>query len=539
MTGTLEDWQPTRTSTAIVVLTTVVTAAVLANAAAVGWPAIAGAVGAVLLAVAIWMAGWERYQAIGAGIASLLVLPVGLGIVATTIGTILVLAGSLFPVSEAGAVPTTVIDMVARAMVVAGVAAAVFGAATATRGVLDQRIIEQAATTSIRTVVVPFLLWVGLALTGLLQFLEANDAGPGVATVVSDLLTAINEVFFQPDQLGAHLPTFLLMVGVALLAIQRGFNALPIMELLAGSGDGNSRRETVERVDSTLFWGGAAVLAAFPVATVVHLAVPPQQLRPMVGPGTYDVVAGVTTAPELRSLAWWSTVLGLATTLAVWLLRRVVQTANDRIGRILAPFAGGVVVSGVALVYAAPILATVVGWTGEQLPGEFGTEFTTVTENLVGVYGARTLVLGAVTAMIVLAASAVAVLWVVLAVRYVDERTAGITIASLALFNAAAFAGVLDVSNAVVLGALVAALLVWDAGEFGVTLGQEVGRRARTRRAELVHSTGTLAVGGVGVGVALLITERSVTDIGLGTGPVALGLLVVLGGLLLLVVALR
>jgi hypothetical protein len=105
--------------------------------------------------------------------------------------------------------------------------------------------------------------------------------------------------------------------------------------------------------------------------------------------------------------------------------------------------------------------------------------------------------------------------------------------------NSAAFAGVLDVSNALVLVALVAAVMVWDAGEFGVTLGQEIGRRANTRRGELVHATGTLAVGGFGAGIALFISGQSIGAVDAGTGLVALGLVTVLGGLLLLVVALR
>jgi len=72
-----------------------------------------------------------------------------------------------------------------------------------------------------------------------------------------------------------------------------------------------------------------------------------------------------------------------------------------------------------------------------------------------------------------------------------------------------------------------------------VTLGEEIGRRANTRRAELVHATRTLAVGGVGAGVALLIGGQSVGAVDAGTSPVALGLVAVLGGLLLLVIALR
>ena len=44
----------------------------------------------------------------------------------------------------------------------------------------------------------------------------------------------------------------------------------------------------------------------------------------------------------------------------------------------------------------------------------------------------------------------------------------------------------------------IAAVLVWDVGEFGTTLGHEIGGGSGARRTELVHATGMLAVGGVG-----------------------------------------
>jgi hypothetical protein len=45
------------------------------------------------------------------------------------------------------------------------------------------------------------------------------------------------------------------------------------------------------------------------------------------------------------------------------------------------------------------------------------------------------------------------------------------------------------------------ALLAWDYGENAITLGEQLGREADTRRAELVHAAAALGVGAVGSGV--------------------------------------
>ncbi|MCU4800568.1 hypothetical protein OB920_09315 [Halobacteria archaeon HArc-gm2] len=539
MTGhdAVDDPEPTRTSTLVVVLASVLTAATLVRAADVVWPALLGAMGAVTLAGVVWASGWERHEAAGSVLASVLVLPVGVGIVAATAGTVLVLAGGLFPVPSAADVPGTVIALTARAAVVTGAVAAVFGATTATRGVLDADTLEDATTTAVRTAVVPFCLAILLAGSAALQFLESNAAGPGIQTVVGDVLRGITSLFFQPDPLGPHLPTFAVMAGAALLAAHRGVHALPITELLPENETGDDYRERIEAGQRRLFWAGLVVVAAAPIAAIVHLAVPPRQLRAALGSGLYDVVLAVTANPALRSLAWWLILCGVAVAGVVWLLRRLVQSSPDRIGSVLAPFAGGVGVVALAFAVSDNTVFKSVAWVADQLPGKFSVQFMDAATPVMNVYGFTTIGVAAAAALLFLATVAVSALWAVLATGYVEGRTAGVTIASLALFNTAAFAGVLDVSNVLVLGALVGAVLVWDAGEFGVTLGQEVGRLANTRRAELVHATGTLAVGGVGAGVALLIGGVGAVDA--STGPVALGLVAVLGGLLLLVVALR
>jgi uncharacterized membrane protein len=102
-----------------------------------------------------------------------------------------------------------------------------------------------------------------------------------------------------------------------------------------------------------------------------------------------------------------------------------------------------------------------------------------------------------------------------------------------------AFAGTVAAPAWLVFGGLVASLFVWDAGRYGTVLGREIGRRAPTSEAELVHAGGTLAVGALGTVGAVAL--------GSGLGPegltpsstTLLALAGALAGVVLLVAALR
>jgi len=76
-------------------------------------------------------------------------------------------------------------------------------------------------------------------------------------------------------------------------------------------------------------------------------------------------------------------------------------------------------------------------------------------------------------------------------------------------------------------------LVVWDSGEYAITLGRQVGRNGPTRRQELRNAAASLSVAGVSVGAGwvVLTTPHS------GVSPVTTVPLAV--GLFLLLVALR
>jgi len=80
-----------------------------------------------------------------------------------------------------------------------------------------------------------------------------------------------------------------------------------------------------------------------------------------------------------------------------------------------------------------------------------------------------------------------------------------------------------------VLGATVAAALVWDLGENSVSLGRQVGRKATTYWNETVHGVGSVLVGAVSAGGAYVA-------FGFGTGGQPLeGVVVLLVAIVLLV----
>jgi len=527
--------RPTTTSTALVVLATLLTATVLVRAIGVAMPATLGGIGAVTLGIAIWTAGWERYRAVGTGLTSLLALPVGIGLVAATIGTVIVLAGVLFPVPSLSQLPATVIDLTARAMVVVGAVGAVFGATVAVGNVLDRETAKRATTASLKTTLVPLALGLTLVVGKILAYLESNTDVLGVGAIVGDLLRTTTTVLFAPPPARPNVTSFLLFVVLALLVTRRVLAALPVSELATGT----TAEDAIETVHSSLFWIATVATLGIPVGILADFLVPASQLRQLVSPPLFDTLTALTTDPGLRGLLWWTIVVGVAILVAVALLQHLVQRSADQIGATLAPFAAGALVVVATTAVAESVLSTLLDWVADTLPGAFGPQFRELSSLVVEFYGPLALVMTAAGLVVLVATVALTALWLALLTKYLDDRTAGVGLASVALFQTAAFAGVVGVSTTVLFGSLIAAVLVWDIGEFGTTLGREIGRSRGTRRTELVHATGMLAVGGVGAAAAMVIESDSVGVISVASGTVVLGLVAVLAGLLALLVALR
>ena len=108
-----------------------------------------------------------------------------------------------------------------------------------------------------------------------------------------------------------------------------------------------------------------------------------------------------------------------------------------------------------------------------------------------------------------------------------SRRLLGVSVAFLLL--GVLFAGLVGAPPESLLVAMVATVLVWDAGENAISVGEQLGREADTRRLEVVHlAAGTaLATAVAGVGYA-------VYEVASGGQPAAAIVLLLLGAILLI-----
>lgn len=105
--------------------------------------------------------------------------------------------------------------------------------------------------------------------------------------------------------------------------------------------------------------------------------------------------------------------------------------------------------------------------------------------------------------------------------------------AALVVFGAVVFSGVGGAHPGPLLVSLVALVVAWDAAEQAINVGEQLGREARTRRAESVHVATTTVVGLGGAAVGYGAYRLA------GSGQPASAVVVLLLGTVLIVWALR
>ncbi|WP_276254388.1 DUF7519 family protein [Halomontanus rarus] len=80
----------------------------------------------------------------------------------------------------------------------------------------------------------------------------------------------------------------------------------------------------------------------------------------------------------------------------------------------------------------------------------------------------------------------------------------GLALGTIALFATVAVAALEGLEPLVVFAGVAASVLVWDLGENALTMNAQLGDAVDTREPELVHATGSLAVGVFGTGLAAI-----------------------------------
>jgi len=524
--------RPTRTSTVIALAVTLATVGALVwQVELVAVPTVLGAVGAAWLAASLWLVDRDGREATTALVASILVVPVGAGVLAATTVTVLLAMGAVFPVAERTLISVGILVVVGYAGVTTGCVLAVLGLALGVRDVVTTAGLAAYTRVSVFAGTVPAVVAAVLVLLPVV-FGDAGTtlSGTGVSTVVGPLLSP------TPPQL--HLATFALAVVLAAGGLRVALSVLPVVELLADSGLGETSERRVSRAGRVL--SGMAVVAgmATVAGSLLELQFSPTELAAALGPA-YRAIQGVTTAGGLRVILVGTASLAFAASAVSVVARRIARQPGETRGERITPFVGGGLVTVFVLGVADPVYRRGTARTAEVLPGVVGDEFRLVATELADVFGEG--------ALLVLLATILAgvPLTVVLALRglrrlgYLSAATAGYAMASTGMFVATVFAGTLDAPVPLVFGGVVASIAVWDMGQFGTTLGREVRHTAGTRSVELVHAGGTVLVGIVGVGAALGVGWVLPGTGGAETPAAVTALLAVVTGILLLVAALR
>jgi hypothetical protein len=535
------NWAPTRASTAVALSGTAGGVGVLAFAAGVPKGAAVAAAGAVCLAIALWLLTFERWQAPATLAASLLLVPAGAGVVVGVGYESLVAFAVSFPASSPTRIAGEILRIVGVIAVLWGCTIAVFGAAASVRGVATSRSVADCLGLVTRVALLPASLFIALAGHALVTNLEL-----GAASAVGELISSATGWLFAPPAGQVHLLQFGVLAGAASYASHRALRDLPTRELAGEASVGDAKiADALTSLRRGL--GGVLLLVAMgvPVAFVLE-AVPPAEAGLGVLPeAVHDLLVTVTSSAGLRRLLWWVTLVSGTLAGVAALVRRSSRASTRGLLVGYAPFAAGMAVVAGARVAHEPVFRGLAGFVAGRLEPPLSSRFSTLSEGVVAFYGSETVVLGLMAGVLTLAVGGVFALRLAFALGFVSDRAAGSSLAGGGLFLAAAFAGTVDAPFWLVLAELVVALVVWDAGAFATTLGFEVGRRATTRRVELLHGLAVLSVGAVGAiaagGLARVVpTGASAGGVSGGElGGLSVALFGAVAGVVLLVMALR
>lgn len=534
------NWTPTRASTALALVVTAAGVAALTAAVGVRTGALVAAGGAACLAVAFRLLDFDRWEVPATLAASLLLVPAGAG-VAVGIGYELVAAfAASFPAASQTGVVGQTLRIAGVLAVLWGSTLAVFGAVGSIRGDLTGRSVRRTRDHAAGVALPPVVAFVALAGRALVANLS-----PEVAEVPAELVGSAADWLLAPAPGRLHALGFGVAFAGASVAVHWAVQTLPLRALAGESSFGDV--EAVRAVDALRRATGSVLTAAalgLPVAFLLFVGAEAGVVREVLPRSAYRPLVTLTSAPGLRrSLVGVAAVAG-ALAAGAALVRRLSRVSARELLADYAPVLAGVgVLAGVFAVHGA-VRRTLVGFVAGRLDQPLAGRFREAADGIVTFYGSETVVLGLVAGVLALTAIGLFVLSVWFLLGFVGDRAAGTALAGTGLFVAAAFAGTVGAPLWVLLGGLVAGLVVRDVGEFGATLGAEVGRRGKRDRVELLHALASLGVGGLAALAAGRLVGVTGTDwLGVGSGGAVGGVVLALVGavaaVVLLVLALR
>lgn len=523
---------PTNTSATLAIVVTIgVIGTLLWRIPEVRLPVVVGAIGALALAVGLRTATGQ-----GSGmelLASLLTLPIALGLFGGVFLAAIRLIRAIFPVPDASLLSLGSLILVSYVGVVLGATVALIGITVGRRGGLSRESVRAYAEVAFITCIPPAVI--GGLLAGAAIATGEGSTPTALASAVASFVTG---AFVSTTPGATNLGTFLLALAIALAGVRLAVTALPIRELREEIGDPITEWRSDRRV-RILTVGAGLAAAGGVVFVLVEQFVSEQFVTNVIGSTAGRGIAVVTTFTPLR----WLLVLIGAVTLTSAAIAYTVQwsarSSPDMLRERLAVIAGGVVLTAVAVASAPWLYNRVVEAVASRLPATVGVEFETRTAELASSFGEATVIVLLTAFLIGLTGFLVGFVRLLLSLGYLSERAAGYSLASCGLFVGVLFGATIGFPRWLVFVGVAGTFVVWDAGRFGSTLGREIGDRAAEPSVELTHVVGTVAVGIVAVSVALGVAVwlESTVVISAETSVIALASIVV--GIVALIEALR
>jgi len=530
--GSSRGVSPTRTSAAIAALGTVaVVGGLLARVDDVLWPVLLGTVGAVLFGLSCWLLSRDRFETVARPLVSVLTLPVALGLFGSSGVASLVLASSLFPVQSSDLFSTTALTIAAHVGVVFGCTTAALGLTLGSLNAVTATSLRRYSAATFGTALVPGLVAATLVAEGVVF----RDGGP-LSTLV-DVLALLWAWLTAGESVGLELTGFLFVLGAAVAGVLAAVVVLPVRALVRGNGREQTADLNVDRLQTRLTLAAGALVVLQLLALGVELVYSREGLGGLLGTTPSRLLYGLAGVRPLRAVLLVVALTAVTAAVLAALARRVAGRSLESRAATVGPLVGGVVVTAVAVVVAEPVYETVLSLLLESTPQSTAANLERTSAELTATYGVETFAVALGFGLVAGTLCFVLLLRLALFFGYLSETSPGYSLAGGGLFLGVVAAGTLDVGLWLVFGGVLGALLVWDVGRFGTTLGREMGGATATRETELVHAGGTLLVGLVGALAGRALVTQSLWTIPSGQTSVAVLALAV--GLVSFAIALR
>lgn len=478
-------WRPTLFSTVTAVTIASVSIIGLAVMVETLLPALLGTVAGGALGVTVIAVGTATRR---------VTVAIG-GFLATFSGLAVLAAISSAVLTQAPWPPVPPFDVLAAAPLLfafAGIATG-FGAFAAAR---DLSPLSDAGLTALR------LLGIGLIPAGAVILEQIRLP---VAPVI-DAITVLFKRVFVPTHSSqgveaAVVPFIELMTLLFLTAAILGVavRRLPLVALAGESTRPTAR--TVQRQLRRLCTGGMliALSAGIGVPSIIRLP----EMMAIAPPIVTDAIPVIASSPLARQLLGVGMAAGIITIGVLRITRTVASTQYRRSSVPVVPLVvGSCITLAVSVTHDAAATIAI-----DRATSDAGRA---LLRELLAMFGSFT-ILSAVVLLGLVTAIVVTLVLSLLHASQLLSSHSGTQIAGSGVFLAAVSTGIADGSVVAVFGGVAMSLLVWDLGEFGTTLGREIGQAGVSRRAEVVHSAGSMVYAafavGLGVGTLAVVTR--------------------------------